>query len=575
MRLEGSNPEFQRGMFYAVLAYVKGYNGEDGYLVASMIRSKFREEGFSIDSGWFSAGEAIFKAVDKRFLLVGKEYNKLPVYRVKCNGELSLKALGSRRVFTVGNNLESMLVTVIDATGVLTVERVNLAKLSEGCDRVAFFGGDEPNSRELAGALKNKLGEVRSIYGDKEWELALARNAVTKEDCGMLAPAGLNTCLVGFNRCVTGVCRVLDRVDYITTSVDFMVDAGVLVLDLSRCTLLKGFIITGGKKHKNPVTIIFNDKFNYRVDSNIRVIDANVKFIGLRYVSELVARDSHIEGISEITFTAPRNSSSDSSCLSLCDCTGFDSLKVNVGDSVYHCESSIEISGIDAKELEIKMHAIPTDPENFKIERCAELEHLTIDGAGEWVLSMLLERIRLLPKLNTASFSFSWFYINYLGGVSSVIHSLSFGSTVLESLKIEAELVSNEYSVTPEIWCDSRIKLDLPSELRELITVKEFTEKEKFLLAFICGKTALKRKNDETVLALDDFREWDGFDDDGWGGVKGNLSLYPKYTIVDGEQALCIPKGIVSSVETYSVVGWKCGTGCRVYLEDERLDKEW
>lgn len=574
MRLEGSISEFQNGMFYACLAYVKGYNGVDGYIVASMIRSEFREEGFSIDSGWFSAGESIFKSVDKQFLLVGKS-DQLPVYRIKRNGELSLKSQGIRRVFTVGNNLESMLVTVIDAIGVLRVERVNLAKLSEGCDRVAFFGGDEPNSRELAGALKNKLGEVRSVYGDKEWELALARNAVTKEDCGKLAPAGLNTCLVGFNRCVTGVCRVLDRVDYITTSVDFMVDAGVLVLDLSRCTLLKGFILTGGKKHKNPVTIIFNDKFNYRVDSNIRVIDANVKFIGLRYVSELVARDSHIEGISEITFTAPRNSSSDSSCLSLCDCTGFDSLKVNVGDSVYHCESSIEISGIDAKELEIKMHAIPTDPENFKIERCAELEHLTIDEAGEWVLSMLLERIRLLPKLKTASFSFSWFYINYLGGVSSVIHSLSFGSTVLESLKIEAEIVSNEYSVTPEIWCDSRIKLDLPSELRELITVKEFTEEEKFLLAFICGKTVLERKNDETVLDLDDFREWDGFDDDGWGGVKGNLSLYPKYTTVDGEQVLCIPKGIVSSVDKYSVVGWKHGTGCRVYLGDERLDKEW
>lgn len=574
MRLEGSNPEFQRGMFYAVLAYVKGYNGEDGYIVASMIRGNFREEGLSIDGGWFSSGEAIFKSVNKRFLLSG-ESDQLPVYRIKRNGELSLKSQGIRRVFTVGNNLESMLVTVIDAIGVLRVERVNLAKLSEGCDRVAFFGGDEPNSRELAGALKNKLGEVRSVYWGKEWELALARNAVTKEDCGMLAPAGLNTCLVGFNRCVTGVCRVLDRVDYITTSVDSMVATGVQVLDLSRCTLLKGFRFTGGENPNNPVTIIFNDKFNYRVDSNIRVIDANVKFIGLRYISELEAYDSHIEGLSELTFTAPRNSTSDSSRLLLRDCTGFDFLKVTVGDLVYHCESSIEISGIDAKELEIKMHAVPTDPENFKIEKCAELEHLTIDDAGEWVLSMLLEKIRLLPKLKTASFSFSWFYINYLGGVSSVIHSLSFGSTVLESLKIEAEIVSNEYDSTPEIWCDSHVKLDLPSELRELITVKEFTEEEKFLLAFICGKTALKRKKDETVLALDDFREWDGFDDDGWEGVKGNLSLYPKYTIVDGEQALCIPKGIVSSVDKYSVIGWKCGTGCRVYLGDERLDKEW
>lgn len=153
MRLEGSISEFQNGMFYACLAYVKGYNGVDGYIVASMIRSKFREEGFSIDSGWFSAGEAIFKSVDKRFLLFG-ESDQLPVYRVKRNGELSLKSQGICRVFTIGNNLESMLVTVIDAIGVLRVGRVNLAKLSEGCVRVAFFGGDEPNSRELAGALK-------------------------------------------------------------------------------------------------------------------------------------------------------------------------------------------------------------------------------------------------------------------------------------------------------------------------------------------------------------------------------------------------------------------------------------
>ena len=573
MRLEGSISEFQNGRFYACLAYVKGYNGEDGYIVASMIRSNFREEGFSIDGGWFSAGESIFKSVDKRFLLLGKS-DQLPVYRVKRNGELSLKSQGIRRVFTVGNNLESMLVTVIDAIGVLRVERVNLAKLSEGYDRVAFFGGDTPNSCELAGALITRLGAVRRVYGDKEWELALARNAVTKEDCGKLEPLGLDTCLVGFNRCVTGVCRVLDRVDYITTSIDSMVAAGVRVLDLSRCTLLKGFRFTGGENPNNPVTIIFNAKFNYRVYSNIRVIDANVKFIGLRYVSELEAYDSHIEGLSELTFTVPRNSPSDSSCLLLRDCTGFDSLKVSVGNSIYHCESSIEISGIDAKELEIKMPAVPIDPENFKIEKCAELEHLTIDDAGEWVLSMLLEKIRLLPKLKTASFSFSWFYINYLGGVPSVIHSLSFGSTVLESLKIEAEIVSNEYGVTPEIWCDSHIKLDLPSELRELITVKEFTEEEKFLLAFICGKTALKRKKDETVLALDDFREWDGFDDGGWGGVKPNLKLYPKYTMVDNELYLRIPKGVVSSVDSYSVVGWKHGTGCRVYLGDERLDKE-
>lgn len=67
MRLEGSISEFQNGVFYACLAFVEGYKGENGYLVASMIRSKFREEGFSIDSGWFSAGETIFKSVDKRF----------------------------------------------------------------------------------------------------------------------------------------------------------------------------------------------------------------------------------------------------------------------------------------------------------------------------------------------------------------------------------------------------------------------------------------------------------------------------------------------------------------------------
>lgn len=68
MRLEGELFEVKRGMFYACLAFVEGYKGENGYLVASMIRSKFREEGFSIDSGWFSAGETIFKSVDKRFL---------------------------------------------------------------------------------------------------------------------------------------------------------------------------------------------------------------------------------------------------------------------------------------------------------------------------------------------------------------------------------------------------------------------------------------------------------------------------------------------------------------------------
>ena len=172
----------------------------------------------------------------------------------------------------------------------------------------------------------------------------------------MLAPAGLNTCLVGFSRCVTGVCRVLDRVDYITTSVDFMVDAGVRVLDLSRCTLLKGFRLTGRGKNNESVTIIFNEKLNARVSSVIKVTDANIRFVGLNYVCDLEASDSCIEGLSEITFNDPRNFDSDFCCLSLCDCTGFESLRVNVGDSAFNLESSITIVGIDAKEIAIKMY---------------------------------------------------------------------------------------------------------------------------------------------------------------------------------------------------------------------------
>lgn len=90
MRLTGELFEVKRGMFYACLAFVEGYKGVDGYIVASMIRSKFREEGFSIDGGWFSAGESIFKSVDKRFLLFGKS-DQLPVYRIKHNGEFFAK----------------------------------------------------------------------------------------------------------------------------------------------------------------------------------------------------------------------------------------------------------------------------------------------------------------------------------------------------------------------------------------------------------------------------------------------------------------------------------------------------
>ena len=574
MRLEGSISEFQNGVFYACLAYVKGYNGMDGYIVASMIRSKFREEGLSIDGGWFSSGEAIFKSVDKRFLLSG-ESDQLPVYGVKRNGELSLKSQGIHRVFTVGNNLESMLVTVIDAVGVLTVECVNLAKLSEGCDRVAFFGGDTPNSRELAGALKNKLGEVRRVYGDKEWELAIARNAVTKEDCGKLKPLGLDTCLVGFNRCVTGVCRVLDRVDYITTSVDSMVDAGVRVLDLSRCTLLKGFRLTGRGKNNESVTIIFNEKLNARVSSVIKVTDANIRFVGLNYVCDLEASDSCIEGLSEITFNDPRNFDSDFCCLSLCDCTGFESLRVNVGDSAFNLESSITIVGIDAKEIAIKMYEKKTEAEYFKIVRCAELESLTIDGAGEWYLSDLITKIRLLPKLKRASFDFTLFNIDLPNNERDAVLNLSLGSTVLESLRICSEYAMDEYSMSPEIWCDSRVKLDLPSALLDCITVKEFTEEEKFLLAFTCRTVALKRKGDRIKLNLLNLRDWDSHDYDGWEPVKRSFSLYPEYTRVNGELAIHIPKGIVSLVEGDSVWGWKHGTGCRVYLGDERLDKEW
>jgi len=215
----------------------------------------------------------------------------------------------------------------------------------------------------------------------------------------------------------------------------------------------------------------------------IKVTDANIRFVGLNYVCDLEANDSCIEGLSEITFNDPRNFDSDFCCLSLCDCTGFESLRVNVGDSAFNLESSITIVGIDAKEIAIKMYEKKTEAEYFKIVRCAELESLTIDGAGEWYLSDLITKIRLLPKLKRASFDFTLFNIDLLDNKRGVVVNLSLGSTVLESLRICSEYAMDEYSRNPEIWCDSRVKLELPSALLDCVTVKEFTDEERFLLA--------------------------------------------------------------------------------------------
>lgn len=562
MRLEGSISEFQNGMFYACLAYVKGYNGEDGYIVASIIRSNFREEGLSIDGGWFSAGEAIFKSVDKRFLLSG-ESDQLPVYRIRRDGKLSRKSSGKDRIFTTGNSLKSLCITEINSVGKLLVSKVNIVKLLEKYDSSVVISGTDAASIKFKDALVNKLGAVRSVYRDKEWELAVDRNAVTKEDCSQLEYTGLDTSLVGFSNCATGVCKVLNRVDYVKISIYSMLKAGVRVLDLSRCTLLKGFKLTGGG-NGGVITIIFNETSSYKMDSEIQISSAGVRFIGLKHIGILEARDCRIEGISEITFASPRDTI-DFCCVNIHECEGFDSLKINVGNPSFNLESSISISDIDAKEISIKMHEKKVDAEDFEIARCAELESLTIDGAGEWYFSDLVQKIRLLPKLRRARFNFDSFNINLINNERGAISNLSLGSTVLESLKICADYSMDEYSMSPEIWCDSRVELDLPSELMELITIKRLTDMGRFLLAFTCGTVALKRNGREVSLNLEELRDWDGFDDNGWSMVTRNLSLYPKCAQVNGEPAIRIPKSIVSSVDSNSVNGWKSGTGYQVY----------
>lgn len=575
MRIVGRLEWVNSRKFYATLAYVEGYKGENGYILVELTPRSLQIEGISAEGGWFLNEDAV-QSVAKEFLLLGKRH-QLPVYRVARDGKLSLKSSGVDRIFTAGNSLASLHIVEINSVGELLVEEVNLPKLlkkQDSSSSISFISGADYASITFRDALVNKLGEMRGVLSGED-EFSMARNVITQADCSMLEYIGLDTCLVGFSRCATGVCCVLNRINYARISIASMVEAGVSVLDLSRCTVLKGFKLTGGENYSNPVTIIFNEKLNARVSSDIQITDANVRFVGLKYVSNLEARDSRIDGISEITFNAPRNRESDFCCLAICDCAGFDSLRINVGDSAFNSKSSIAIAGIDAKELVIKMHEKKTEPEDFKIVRCAELESLTIDGAGEWYLSDLITRIRLLPKLKRASFDFTLFNIDLLDNKRGVVVNLSLGSTVLESLRICSDYSMDEYSRNPEIWCDSRVKLELPSALLDCVTVKEFTDEERFLLAFTCRTSALKRNNGEIILDLLAIRDWDSCDYDGWDAVKRSFSLYPEYTRVDGELAIHIPKGIVSLVESNSVWDWKRGTGCRVYLGDERLDKDW
>ena len=562
----------QNGMFYAVLAYVDGYEGESGYIVAPMVRGNLQEEGFSADSGWFIDEETLLKSVDQILLLFGERY-QLPVYRIRRDGKLSRKSSGKDRIFTTGNSLKSLCITEINSVGKLLVSKVNIVKLLEKYDSSVVISGTDAASIKFKDALVNKLGEVRSVYRDKEWELAVDRNAVTKEDCSQLEYTGLDTSLVGFSNCATGVCKVLNRVDYVKISIYSMLKAGVRVLDLSRCTLLKGFKLTGGG-NGGVITILFNETSSYKRDSEIEISSAGVRFIGLKHIGILEADDCRIEGISEITFASPRDTIK-SCCVNLHKCEGFDSLKINVGNTAFNLESSISISDIDAKEISIKMHEKKVEAEDFEIARCAELESLTIEGAGDWYFSDLVTKIRLLPKLKRASFGFDLLNINLLNNTRGTISNLSLGSTVLESLRICADYAMDEYSRSPEIWCDSRVKLDLPSELMELITIKRLTDAERFLLAFTCGTAALKRNGREIILDLEELRDWDGFDDNGWSMVTRNLSMYTKYEKVNGEPAIRIPKSIVSSVDSHSVTGWKSGTGYRVYFGDERLDNDW
>ena len=138
------------------------------------------------------------------------------------------------------------------------------------------------------------------LTDNEDYRLAVARNALTHEDCGVRECKDGIVRLSGLSESHNGVCEPINDIDMLSLNEKDFQNSGVNVLDLGACKDLLGLRVVAENLKSDPVVILPSDLAGYEqlllVDcivkgtEEIRVLPSKITLDGNR------CRDTRIEG---------------------------------------------------------------------------------------------------------------------------------------------------------------------------------------------------------------------------------------------------------------------------------------
>ena len=130
-------------------------------------------------------------------------------------------------------------------------------------ERIVFPQINEKQQEVYKKCLYRRL----KLTDNEDYRLAVARNALTHEDCGVRECKDGIVKLSGLSESHNGVCRVNSQVDIVEISVASAISNGVAVLDLSSCEKLSKVSLSGDFSEK--FSVIFPSRHAKSLDISL------------------------------------------------------------------------------------------------------------------------------------------------------------------------------------------------------------------------------------------------------------------------------------------------------------------
>ena len=174
--------------------------------------------------------------------------------------------------------------------------KLTFAFVQENYERIVFPHINEKQQEVYKKCLYRRL----KLTDNEEYRLAVARNALTHEDCGVRECKDGIVKLSGLSESHNGVCKPINDSDKLFLSEKDFQNSGVKVLDLSACKDLLGLRVVAGNHKPDTVVILPSDLAGYeqlllsdctiKGTEEIRVLTSKITLGGER------SRDTRIEG---------------------------------------------------------------------------------------------------------------------------------------------------------------------------------------------------------------------------------------------------------------------------------------